>query len=267
MKEVKEKRNKKVELKLNPTYVSLLNEIAHTYGIKNVNTLVDLILNGKALARSQYAREAKKLMNNIATQASQSIEIVKQVINNAEKKKIPEAITELEEVEKGFQNLKKVKTVDVLATFQESVSGLAKSIGSIIKTNVRYEADTSKEADRFKKRLSEIDVNERLPRKRNYYSRHTSSVYAKNFKNNGVFQAGKRPDAYNRRALKHALHSKVEFMIEHVNPEQYKRADALLTQWNDLNKTINTSLLEGESTGIKDLFKEIVSINRKANQV
>ncbi|CEL31193.1 hypothetical protein [Pseudomonas fluorescens] len=264
---VKEKRNKKIELKLNPSYVNLLNEIAFTYGINNVNTLVDMILNGKALTRNQSGRESKKLMNNIGSQSTQSIQIVKEVLKNANEKKLPLAIAEVEKVERGFKNMKKVATVNILTTFQDQVENLAKSIGSIITGNVRHEADTSKEAERFKRRLSEIDVNERLPRKRNFYSRHTSSVYASNFKNNGVFQAGQRPDAYNRRALKHAIQSKVEFLIEHVNTEQYKRADALLTQWNDLNHTINTSLLEGSSTGIEELFKGIVSLNKKVNEI
>lgn len=262
----KEKRNKKVELKLNPSYVNLLNEITFTYGIKNVNTLVDMILNGKALARKQSGRESKNLMDNIGKQSTQSINIVKEVIKNALDKKLPQAIEEYKLIERGFQHRAKTDDVDVLATFQDRVETLAASIGSIITHNVRYEADTSKEAQRFKRRLSEIDVNERLPRKRNFYSRHTSSVYSKNFKNNGVFKAGQRPDAYNRRALKHAIHSKIEFMIEHVSTEQYKRAYELMNEWNELNKKLNTSLLEGGSTGIEELFKGIISLNKKANE-
>ena len=266
MNEPKEKRNKKLEMKLNPSYVSLLYEIADTYGIKNVNTLVDMILNGKHLSRSQSGRDSRNLMNNIGSQSSQSIKIVKTVIENARQKKLPLAIAELSELEKGFRVTGK-EDADVLTSFQSQVEKLSKAIGSIIKMNVKYEADTSKEAARFKRRLSEIDVNERLPRKRNYYSRHTSSVYAKNFKNNGVFKAGERPDAYNRRALKHSLESKIEFMIEHVNPEQYKKADELLTLWNDINHKINLSFKEGGSTGIKPLFKEIISLTKKANEL
>lgn len=264
---VKEKRNKKIELKLNPSYVNLLNEIAYTYGIKNVNTLVDMILNSKALARKQASRESKNLFDNIGKQSTQSINIVKQVIENALEKRLPLAIQELKVIERGFQHRAQTEDIDVLATFQDKVESLAKSIGAMVTNNVRHEADTSKEAERFKRRLSEIDVNERLPRKRNFYSRHTSSVYASHFKNNGVFQAGQRPDAYNRRALKHAIYSNVEFMIEHTSVEQYKRAYVIMNQWNDLNKKLNTSLLEGGSTGIEELFKGIISLEKKANQI
>lgn len=261
-----EKRNKKVEMKVNPTYMNLLNEIADHYSISNVNTLVDLILTGKHLSRSQSGRDAKKIVGNIASQSTQSIMIVKRVIHNAKKKKLPLAIKELDELQAAFRAMHKEEHIDVLNTFEDLVETLCKSIGSIVTANVRYEPDTSKEVARFKRRLSEIDVNERLPRKRNYYSRHTSSTYAQNFKNNGVFKSGERPDAYNRRALKHSLERKTEFMIEHVNPEQFKRAFTFLTEWNDINHQINASLLEGGSTGITKLFKEIVSLNKKVNQ-
>lgn len=262
----KEKRNKKVEMKVNPSYVSLLHEIADYYSIPNVNTLVDKILTGKHLSRSQSGRDAKKITGNIASQSTQSIMIVKQVIKNAKQKKLPLAVRELAELQAGFKALHKEEHVDVLKTFQDLVEDLSKSIGSLVNNNVKYEPDTSKEAARFKRRLTEIDVNDKLPRKRNFYSRHTSSIYAQNFKNNGVFKSGERPDAYNRRALKHSLESKTEFMIEHVNPEQFKRAFTFLTEWNDINHQINASLLEGGSTGITKLFKEIVSLNKKVNQ-
>jgi hypothetical protein len=260
-----EKRNKKLEMKVNPTYINLLNEIADHYSISNVNTLVDLILTGKHLSRSQSGRDAKKLVGNIASQSTQSIIIVRKVIQNARKKKLPLAVKELAELEAGFKATHNEEHIDVLKIFEDLVEELCKSIGSIVSQNVRYEADTSKEAARFKRRLSEINVNDKLPRRRNYYSRHTASTYALNFKNNGVFKAGERPDAYNRRALKHSLESRAEFMIEHIDTEQFKRAFTFLTEWNDINHQINLSLLEGGSTGITKLFKEIVSLNKKVN--
>lgn len=267
MNEQKEKRNKKLEMKLNPSYVSLLYEIADTYGIKNVNTLVDMILNGKHLSRSQSGRDSKKITDNVGKQSTQSINIVKQVIKNAEELKLPQAKHELKDIKTGFRITHKTDDVDVLEIFQNHVEELSKAIGKVITLNVKYETDTSKEAARFKRRLSEIDVNARLPRKRNYYSRHTTSVYANNFKNNGVFKAGERPDAYNRRALKHSLATKAEFMIEHVNPEQFKLAFDLLTRWNTINHKINLSFIEGGTTGIEPLFKEILSLIKKANEV
>lgn len=265
MNEPKEKRNKKLEMKLNPSYVSLLYEIADTYGIKNVNTLVDMILNGKHLSRCQTGRDSKKVTDNVGKQSTQSINIVKAVIKNAEEFKLPQAKLELKEIQKGFKVTHDKDDVDVLEIFQDHVDQLAKAIGKLVTLNVKYEADTSKEAARFKRRLSEIDVNARLPRKRNFYSRHTTTVYSKNFKNNGVFKAGERPDAYNRRALKHSLENKIEFMIEHVNPEQFKLAFELLTRWNAINHKINLSFVEGGTTGIEPLFKEILSLIKKAN--
>lgn len=266
MKEAKEKRTKKLEMKVNPSYISLLSEIAETYRINNVSTLVDMMLNGKSLTRSQSGRDTMKLTGNVASQSTQSIQLVKAVIKNAKVKKKPLAIKEINELRAGFRAMHGEDHADVLEIFQDNVESLAKSIGSIITNGIKYEPDTSKEALRFKRRLSEIDVNFRLPRKRNFYSRHTDATYAKHFKNNGVFKAGERPDAYNRRALKHSLATRAEFMIEHVNPDQFKKAYELLKRWNTINKEINTALLEGASHGITELFKEIAALNKEANQ-
>lgn len=222
MSDVKPKpTRRKIEFKINPAVRRVINELTHYCGYKNHVEFMDDLINDRVTTKNVAIREIKKINGHLSSNLTQAVTAFKYLYDKALIDRIPLAFAELEALAKVLN----VDTVyDAADSFQKLIDDIPKLYDELLNNIVRLDVNETSTSLKFKQRLKGLDINQNLPKNRNFYTRHSLDTFNKLFKKQTTSQ-----DAYNRRALM----TKLQSMTLHVIQLEEGKLKVI---WNELDK-------------------------------